>query len=145
MILHETLTSDLIAAGARFIHEMNKAGVPILMAVWKRKYDYDTDRQGPWELFLAVPLTEAGYDEWRNRQHKIWSVYQNHRQKLFPLNWTGIVLPLPGHDMFSQFKEAVKSCHDKSLEMDYSSQWADGLIFGDYFIYIPKKVGAGAG
>lgn len=145
MILHETLTSDLITAGARFIHEMNEAGVPVLMAVWKREYDYDTDKQGPWELFLSLPVAEAGYDEWRNRQHKIWAVYHNNRRNLFPLNWTGIILPLPGSDMFSPFKEAVKSCHNKALGPDYSSQWADGLIFGDYFIYIPKEVDTGAG
>lgn len=47
--------------------------------------------------------------------------------------------------MFSPFKEAVKSCHNKALGPDYSSRWADGLIFGDCFIYIPKEVDAGAG
>ena len=145
MILHETLTSDLIKAGARFIHEVNKAGVPIPIAVWKRDYDYDTDRPEPWELFLEMPLSEADDDVWRKQHRKIWDVYWSHRQKFFPLDLMGIRMPPPGPDMFGQFKEAVKSHCDRSLPPDYSSKWADGLISGDHFIYIPKGVNAGAG
>ena len=138
MILHETLTSDLITAGARFIHETNKAGVAIPMAVWKRDYDYAADTQGPWELFLAVSLPETDYDAWQKQHHKIRAVYQSHQQKLFPLNWMGIRMPPPGSDLFNQFQAAVKSCRNQSLPPDYASKWADGLVYGDYFIYIAK-------
>ena len=140
MILHETLTSDLITAGARLVHFVNQAGVPIAMAVWKRDYDYGADRQGPWELFLAVSLPETDYDEWRKQHHKVWAVYNNHRQKLFPLDWMGVRMPPPPNgDLFRQFHGVVKSCRDQALAPDYSSEWADGVISGDHFIYIAKE------
>lgn len=140
-MLHETLTSDLISAGERFISELNKANGQILMAIWKRRDD--PDGQNVWRLILAMPGEQAGSR--LKCYEKVVSTYSSHPAKFFPLSILGIEVEFLDSDALIPFREAVKAHHTAHLKPDYSSGLADGLVFSDSFIYIPKGEHIGAG
>ena len=134
MMLQETLTNDLISAGERFITKMNEEAAQIPMAVWKRLDDPD----GPnvWRLLLAMPVAEAGGQ--LKCYEKIVSTYNTHLENFFPLSIFDIEVESLDSGVLRPFQEAAKSRRITYLTPDYSSDLADGLFFGDSFIYIPK-------
>lgn len=140
MMLHETLTSDSISAGERFISELNKADGQILMAIWKRQDDPD----GPsvWRLILVMPDAQAGSGA--KCYEKVVSIYNRHPAKFFPLSIFGIEVESLDSDALNPFREAVKTHRIGHLKPDYSSGLAEGLVFSDSFIYIPKGENKGA-
>ena len=133
MMLKETLTSDLILAGERFITAMNEAGAQVSMGIWKRWENPDS--AGVWRLLLVMPVPEAGGK--LNCYDKVVSTFNSHSTGLFPLSIFDFQVESPESNTSAYFRqEAIARRNHKP---DYSSEESDGFFISDSFVYSPKR------
>lgn len=132
MMLKETLTSDLIFAGERFITAMNQEDAQISMGIWKRQEN--SEGPGVWRLLLVMPVTEAGGK--LKCYEKVVSTFNSHSAGLFPLSIFDLEIESAESPALEQFREAAIA--RRSLKPDYSSEESDGFFLSDSFVYSPK-------
>jgi hypothetical protein len=127
MVVKESLSEQMIAAGSELVRRLDEAGVAVSGALWF--YDPDSN---DWRLILATPEVRA--KGVKTMYKEVQSVVRTIREGQSVLSLKDISVVDPDDPLISLLKQAIKT-GDNISQIRFSRNMINGTLIEDSYIY----------